>query len=116
MVKLNLTIDSYSVIHQWDENDLVFVKLSSNSSDVHTVWKYNYDKDILEETLFVTLTGDGQTLYNGGTIDEERFYQVGHMSEIDGQTDFETGSIGIFSFFSTIKRQYGNPVGKTGRI
>ena len=94
---------SYTVTGQWNTGDLKFIKLSDISTGVDTVWKYDDEKKVLEETLFVTRTGSGQTLYNGGTIDEERFYQVGHMSEIDGNTNTETGPVGIFSFFSTIK-------------
>ena len=94
---------SYTVTDQWNRGDLIFVKLSDESTSIDTVWKYNEDEKLLEETLFVTQTGNGQTLYNGGTIDEERFYQVGNISEIDGKMNTETGSVSIFSFFSTIK-------------
>ena len=97
------TDSSYIVASQWNSGDLVFAKLSNESTGIDTVWKYDDEKKVLEETLFVTQTGNGQILYNGGTIDEERFYQVGNMSEIDGNTNTETGSVGFFSFFSNIK-------------
>ncbi|MCL4415753.1 MAG: cation acetate symporter, partial [Actinobacteria bacterium] len=41
--------------------------------------------------------------YNGGTIDEKKFYQVGNLSEIDGKSPAKTGTLNPLSFFSTIK-------------
>ena len=98
---------SYEILEQWtvahEPVDLVFAKLLNSSTGIESIWKLNAEEGCLEETLTLTQTGEGQTLYNGGTMDEERFYQIGHMSEIDGKTDVETGPVGIFSFFSTIK-------------
>jgi len=98
---------SYEIIEQWTVSqktgDLVFVKLFNSSTGTESIWKLNAEEGYLEETLTLIQTGEGHTLYNGGAMDEERFYQIGHMSEIDGKTDVETGPVGIFSFFSTIK-------------
>jgi len=98
---------SYTVIDQWDmiqdDEELTLVKLKNNATGFTSIWKFNREEGLLEETLTVTQTAEGQTLYNGGTMDEERFYQVGHMSEINGETDAQTGPVGILSFFSTIK-------------
>lgn len=102
-----LAIDSseYTIVKEWEleEEGLLFTKLLNNETGYETVWKYNEEEGVLEETLTVTDLADGGTLYNGGTLDEERFYQVGHMEEINGQEDVETGPVGIFSFFSNIK-------------
>jgi cation/acetate symporter len=101
--KLAIEDSSYQLIKQWDpEPGLILAKLQDNSG-FESIWKYNEEKEVLEETLTVTKTAEGQTLYNGGTADEELFYQVGHMSQIEGKEDVETGPVGIFSFFSTIK-------------
>jgi cation/acetate symporter len=101
--QLSIGDSSYQLIKQWEpEPGLVLAKLQDNSG-FESIWKYNEEKEVLEETLTVTQTAEGQTLYNGGTADEELFYQVGHMSRIEGQEDVETGPVGIFSFFSTIK-------------
>ena len=98
---------SYEILEQWivyqKTGDLVFAKLLDSSTGFESIWKLNTEEGYLEETLTVTQTGEGQTLYNGGTMDEERFYQVGHMSRIDGETNIETGPVGLLSFFSTIK-------------
>ena len=102
--KIALNDDSYEVLDQWNPgHDLILAKLINNSTGHESIWKFNAEEGILEETLTVTNTAEGVTLYNGGTMDEEQFYQVGNMSEINGQTDVETGPLGIFSFFSTIK-------------
>ena len=102
-----LSIDSgeYSIINEWQqsEDSPGFVKLLNSSTGYETIWRYNEEKGLLEETLTVTDQADGGVLYNGGTLDEERFYQIGHMSDINGEEDVETGSVGIFSFFSNIK-------------
>lgn len=98
---------SYEILEQWTVDqktgDLVFVKLLERSTGFESIWKLNTKEGYLEETLTMTWTGEGQILYNGGTIDEERFYQVGHMSRINGETNIETGPVGLLSFFSTIK-------------
>jgi len=101
--QLAIESGSYQLIKQWEpEPGLVLAKLQDNSG-FGSIWKYNEEKEVLEETLTVTQTAEGQTLYNGGTADEELFYQVGHMSRIEGREDVETGPVGMFSFFSTIK-------------
>jgi cation/acetate symporter len=97
---------AYSVGQQWKINknggELSFVELSKNNVD--SIWKYNKDKSILEETLFVTNFTDGRTLYNGGTIDEEKFYQVGNLLDIDGKSPAKTGTLDPLSFFGVIKK------------
>lgn len=98
---------SYEILEQWivyqKTGDLVFAKLLDSSTGFESIWKLNTEEGYLEETLTITQTGEGQTLYNDGTMDEERFYQVGHMSRINGETNIETGPVGLLSFFSTIK-------------
>ena len=99
--------DSYEIVEEWTINhktgDLVLVKLLDSSTDFESIWRFNAEEGYLEETLTIAQTGDGRTLYNGGTMDEEKFYQVGHMSRIEGEADGETGPVGLLSFFSTIK-------------
>jgi cation/acetate symporter len=59
----------------------------------------------LEETLFVVQGADGKKLYNGAPKTSNRFFQVGHVSEMDGKkNDFRTGTLDIFSFFKKIKQ------------
>ena len=96
---------AYEVGKVWDvvsgEKTIKFVKLQQEN--IETVWKMDSDAKYLEETLSVTLKNDGTLLYNGDIKEEERFFQVGNMSEINGEKDVKTGSLNPFSFISTIK-------------
>ena len=96
---------SYTFVKIWNVDNkgkkLIFTELSKDN--VNTVWKVNESSKVLEETLFITQFTDGKKLYNGGTIDEEKFYQVGNLSEIDGKSPAKTGTLNPLSFFSTIK-------------
>jgi cation/acetate symporter len=92
---------SYEVVEEFEKGDLSFVKLSRD--DINTIWQIDEENDVLLETLTVTHQADGPVLYNGAPKEDDRFYQVGHMSEIDGETDTKTGSLGIISFIEKIK-------------
>ncbi|MHB1347231.1 MAG: solute symporter family protein [Candidatus Humimicrobiaceae bacterium] len=83
------------------DKELLFAELSSDG--LNSMWFFNAEKNVLEETLYITKLPDGQTLYNGGTLDEERFYQVGNLSEINGQIDTKTSTLNPLSFFEIIK-------------
>lgn len=94
---------SYKVVEELPANgSLRFVKLAKNNEE--TIWKLNEQAGVLEETLFVTNLADGTVLYNGAAKQDNRFYQIGHMSEIDGNDNAKTGTLNIFSFIETIKR------------
>ncbi len=60
-IKLDDT--SYKVLNQIKVNDLVFVKLLMNGTE--TIWKYNKESNLLEETQNITTLPDGTELYNG---------------------------------------------------
>ncbi|MGE5610314.1 MAG: cation acetate symporter [Bacillota bacterium] len=91
-----------------------FVKLRQGDTD--SIWKYQ-DKGngafALQETLFVThLAGpimvngrEVRHLYNGAPEESGRFFQVGHMSQINmnGKPVQETGPLDPFQFLSTIR-------------
>jgi len=96
----------YEVIGQWETTSgtktLVFAELEKEG--LQSIWKYNQDKNILEETLFVTTYSDGRILYNGGTVDEAKFYQVGNLLDIEGKAPAKTGTLDPLSFFGVIKK------------
>lgn len=101
--KIELEDKSYDVEKEWKvNNDKIFVKLEKNSEE--TIWKYNKEKGVLEETLYVSHLANGSTLYNGAPKEDEKFYQVGHMLELDGKTDNKTGNLNIFTFLEKIKK------------
>jgi cation/acetate symporter len=93
---------SYKVIEEFQVgDDATFVKLSRDN--IETIWKLERADNTLVETQTITKQADGPDLYNGAPKEEGLFYQVGHLSEIDGQTDAETGSLNLFSFIEEIK-------------
>jgi len=102
---ITINNEAYEVRKVWDvvsgEKTIKFVKLQQEN--IETVWKMDSDAKYLEETLSVTQKNDGTLLYNGDIKEEERFFQVGNMSEINGEKDVKTGSLNPFSFISTIK-------------
>jgi cation/acetate symporter len=104
--KIILAENDYEVIGQWETTSggktLVFAELEKEG--MQSIWRFNQDTNILEETLFVTTHSDGRVLYNGGTIDEAKFYQVGNLLDIEGKTPAKTGTLDPLSFFGFIKK------------
>ncbi|MBI4845612.1 MAG: cation acetate symporter [Candidatus Omnitrophica bacterium] len=83
------------------EKQLLFVLLVKDSQE--TIWKYNTKTNLLEETLYTAKLPNNTTLYNGAPKEQAQFYQVGHMSMIDGKSDAKTGTLDFFSFIEKIK-------------
>jgi len=98
---ITLADNSYEVINEYEAGDNTFVKLSKDNRE--TIWQLDEENNVLLETQTITRQADGPDLYNGALKEEDFFYQVGHLSEIDGQTDFETGALGPSSFLETIR-------------
>ena len=92
---------SYQVLDEFEKGDLSFVKLSKDN--VNTIWQLDDENNVLTETQTITQQANGPDLYNGAPKEDGKFYQVGHLSEIDGETDTETGGLNLFSFIETIK-------------
>ncbi|MFN5418343.1 MAG: cation acetate symporter [Flavobacteriia bacterium] len=59
----------------------------------------------LDEMLSITETSSGEKLYNGAPKKDNKFFQVGHLSQIivDGKEVEKTGALGPFKFLETIK-------------
>ena len=96
---------AYKMLNQMDADvkgkKMHFVKLQKEG--LPSVWKFNETKSVLEETLYIEDKNNGETLYNGAKKEEGRFYQVGHMSELDGKTENKTGTLTFMSFIEKIK-------------
>jgi len=96
---------SYKVMNLIKTKTKSFVKLSKDN--VESIWTLNAAKNILEETETITQLANGSTLYNGEPKANNKFFQVGTMSEIDGQTStgstaITTGSLNPFAFVAKI--------------
>ena len=80
-----------------------FVKLSQNGTE--SIWKINNKAGVLEETQTMAILKDGTTLYNGAPKSENKFYAVGHMSEIrmNGKLVDKTGPLDPVQMLSIIQ-------------
>lgn len=97
---------SYEVISIIKSKTKSYVKLSKDN--VESIWKLDASKNTLEETETITKLPDGSLLYNGEPKVIGKFFQVGALSEIDGQKPTEnyavtTGSLNPLSLISKIK-------------
>ena len=99
---ITLTDPAYTVENQWTVGDHLFVAVRSAEGD-QTVWAYNAENGLLEETLFITDKADGSVLYNGAPKEDGMFRQVGNLTDIRGVADTQTGAIGPFAFLGAIK-------------
>lgn len=99
---LSLSDNSYKIENTYESGKMKFVKLSKDNN--YSFWKINEEGMVLEETLSVTILPNGEKLYNGEPKENEKFFQVGSLSDIEGQKDAKTGSLNIFSFIEKIKK------------
>lgn len=103
---VNIKDKSYTLGKVWPvvigEKTDYFIKLVKENKE--SVWKYNKEKSALEETVLITSTKEGTTLYNGSPKADNQFYQVGNMSFIGNNNGKEkTGTLSIFTFIEKIK-------------
>lgn len=102
---LTLEDTSYQVIKEYHIGDAAkgstFVKLSKDNVD--TIWKLDKANSVLTETQTITQPASGAALYNGAPREEGKFYFVGHLTEINGQTSVQTGNLDPFTFIEKIK-------------
>lgn len=98
---VTLADPSYTVVKEFPAGANTFVKLSKDN--VETYWKLNKTNNTLEQTESISQPASGLTLYNGAPKEEGKFYLVGNLSQIEGQTSVETGSLDPFTFIEKIK-------------
>ncbi len=100
-----VTHDEYKLLGQASQGIMTFVLLEKNG--VESWWSLISDGKtfILEEALSVVTKPDGTKLYNGGTKEEGKFYQVGHLNKIivDGKEVESTGAVGPFEFVKILE-------------
>ncbi|HSW58108.1 MAG TPA: cation acetate symporter [Dehalococcoidales bacterium] len=92
---------SYEFVKKVKAGDNTFVKLFKDN--IVSFWKLDTKEYLLHETQTITIQHTGPVLYNGAPKEEGRFYPVGHLSEIDGQTTFDTGPLDPLTFIEKIK-------------
>lgn len=102
---ITLNDESYTIsssdVDTIKTDDYWFIRMYIDSKE--TIWEVDSENMVLKETLFITEEHGEETLYNGAVRDEAQFFLVGHMSEVNGSTTGETGSLGVFEFFEAIR-------------
>ena len=93
---------TYTVVKDYqDAKGLHFAEL--NKDGLTSIWKIDDATGTLTQTQYIAQLADGQTLYNGLPKEEGAFYQVGHMSDVNGEKTFKTANLNLSSFIATIK-------------
>jgi cation/acetate symporter len=98
---ITLEDTSYTVISQIKAGANTYYKISKDN--LETYWKLDTKNNVLMATETIVYQSGKPALYNGAPKAEGKFYLVGHLSEIEGQTDIQTGSLDPFSFIQKIK-------------
>jgi len=98
---LQLADTNYKLVAEITAGGKTFAKVEN--AGLINYWKLDTDEGVLTEAQSIVKQPNGPDLYNGAPKAEGRFYQVGNLSDIDGQTVAETGSVDPFSFFGKIK-------------
>jgi len=99
---VKLEDDTFSIISDFsDSAGLHFVSLSKDN--LTSIWKLDDQTGILTETQYIAEITGGVALYNGLPKEANAFYQVGHVSDVNGDKLFKEGNLNLESFISTIK-------------
>lgn len=103
---ITLEDSTFKILSKVESGNKVFAKLENNNESYWYKLETKDGKSVFTEALSVTITADGEKLYNGAPKSERRFYQVGHLSKIivDGQEVDKTGPVGPFEFLSLIEK------------
>ena len=109
---ITLENQTFSVLSDFsDSSGLHFVRLSKDN--LESIWKLDDQTGILTETQYIAEKTGGITLYNGLPKEANAFYQVGHVSDVNGDTLFKEGNLNLETFISTIKESTVVRWGKT---
>jgi cation/acetate symporter len=84
---------------------IVFVNLEYKGQSCWYKLNKKDGKATLDEMLYITVTAQGEKLYNGAPKSEKKVYQVVHLSKIifNGKEVEKTGPLGPFKFLQTIE-------------
>jgi cation/acetate symporter len=106
--KLTAADPSYQVVAQKTVSAGVFVKVEREGK---IGWRKKVVTDgniTLQDTQFVAVQGDGQTIINGAPSSaENKLLQVGNLASIEGKTGAEasTGAVGPFEFLRVLSAE-----------
>ncbi len=98
---IELKNPSYTLIEEFEAEGMVFVK--AEKDNLINFWKLEEDQGILTQAQSIVTQPGQPDLYNGAPKEEGKFFQVGHLSVIDGKDNVQTGPVNLLSFFGIIK-------------
>jgi cation/acetate symporter len=98
---ITLADPNYKKLGEVTAGGKTFVKVEKDG--LVNYWKLEAAQKVLKEAQSIVTRPGSPVLYNGAPKEEGLFYQVGHLSEIDGQANTETGSVDPLSFIKVIK-------------
>ncbi|MFW5726054.1 MAG: cation acetate symporter, partial [Bacteroidota bacterium] len=95
----------YELISQASAADKTFALLKKDGYETWFKLEEKNGEHYLTEALSITHTASGEVLYNDAPKEENRFYQVGHLSKIvhKGQEVEDTGPLGPLEFLRTLE-------------
>ncbi|MDV2988594.1 MAG: cation acetate symporter [Dehalogenimonas sp.] len=93
--------NSFTLLEEFTVNNRTFVKAEHNG--LVNYWKLEAADGVLTQAQSIVTSPTGTDMYNGAPKEEGLFFPVGHLSEIEGQVNAETGPVNLFSFFGVIK-------------
>ncbi len=98
---LQLANPDYTLIEEFTVNNKTFAKVENEG--LVNYWALDAAQGVLTEAQSIVKQPGSEDLYNGAPKADGLFYQVGNMSEINGDPNAETGAVNPFSFFGKIK-------------
>ncbi len=92
---------SYTLIAEISAGGKTFAKVEHDG--LVNYWLLDTKEGVLTEAQSIVHQPGTPDLYNGAPKADGLFFPVGNLSEINGQTNVETGAVNPFSFFGKIK-------------
>ncbi len=92
---------AYTLLDEFTVGGRTFVKAEHDG--LVNYWKLETADGVLTQAQSIVTAPGQPALYNGAPKEDGLFFSVGHLSEIDGQANIETGPVNLLSFFGIIK-------------
>jgi cation/acetate symporter len=98
---IDIADPAYTVLEEFQAGDKTFVKAEHDG--LVNYWTLDAEEGVLTQAQSIVKAPGAEDLYNGAPKAEGLFFQVGHLSVIEGQENTETGPVGLLKFFGVIK-------------
>ena len=98
---IDIADPAYTELGEFQAGDKTFVKAEYDG--LVNYWTLDAAEGVLTQAQSIVKAPGAEDLYNGAPKSEGLFFQVGHLSVIDGQENTQTGPVGLLKFFGIIK-------------